>query len=411
MKIIETPIEELRHYLEQISILLVTATDIETNEVINNLFPFPNAIGVIQISSGNQTYYIGVFGIYGVAVVQSGMGAVGSNASLITTLRAIDLFKPKAVIMIGIAFGIDSEKQHIGDVIVSSHIIPYENARIGKERVFRSELPPASSLLLNRVKQIRDWNFPVSRDRYAKLYVGPILSGEKLLDNITFRNDLANAFPNAIGGEMESAGVYAASNEKKIDWLIIKGICDFADGEKTKNKKEYQAIAIKSVVSFTERVLNIRYGFIELGFIPLRNSQREEPKTTGTSLLTDLIALFDAIEKQDIEKAQNTFNVVARQVVQTDVENKYNKEVSTLQMLVPKHVLHSFERRIDTCWTMYNQVLATDDEYLPTDSDNASIALQKCICRELNRLLIVNGEIPNGFMLDYWGKYKCRPKS
>lgn len=411
MKIVETSIENLGPYLEQTSILLVTATDIETKEVFDNLLPLPNATGVIQIFSGNQTYYIGMFGIYGVAVVQSIMGAVGNNASLITTLRAIDLFKPKAVIMIGIAFGIDSEKQHIGDVIVSSHIIPYENARLGKARVFRSELPPASALLLNRVKQVRDWNFPVSRNRNAKLYVGPILSGEKLIDNITFRNDLVNAFPNAIGGEMESAGVYAASNERKIDWLIIKGICDFADGEKSKNKKEFQAIAIKSVVNFTERILNIRYGFIELGFKPLRDSTKEEPKTTDASLLTDLIALFDAIDKQGKDKAPSTFKVVARQVVQTEVEKKYNDEVLTLQMLVPTTVLNSFERRIDRCWTMYNQVLATDDEYLPTDIDDASVALQKCICRELNRLLIVNGGIPDGRMLNYWEKYKCKPKS
>ncbi len=411
MRIIENPIEKLESHLSDISVLLVTATDIETEELINNLLPLPNEDGVIQIFFENQTYYLGIFGIYGVVVVQSEMGAVGKNASLITTLRAIELCKPKAVIMVGIAFGIDSEKQNIGDVIISSHIIPYEIARIGKERFFRSELPPASSLLLNRVRQIRDWKFPVSHEIYAKLYVGPLLSGEKLIDNIAFRNDLVRAFPNAIGGEMESAGVYSAANEKRIDWLIIKGICDFADGEKSKNKKEYQRIAIKSAVNFTERVLNIRFGFAELGFKPLRDSKETEPTTTKTSLLKDLMALFDTIDKQTERKASNTFKVVARQIVQTETNNKYNEEVSQLQMLIPDEVLTTFERRIERCWKMYNTVLATENDYLPTDIDDASLALQKCICRELNRLLMVNGEIPNGHMLNYWDKYKCKTRN
>ena len=410
MKVIEKPIEKFESHLSNISVLLVTATDGETEELVNNFLPLPNEEGVIQVFFEGETYYLGILGIYGVVVVQSEMGAVGRNSSLITTLRAIELCKPKAVIMVGIAFGIDSEKQNIGDVIISSHIIPYEIARIGKDRIFRSELPPASSLLLNRARQIRDWKFPVSREVYAKLYVGPLLSGEKLIDNIDFRNDLVNAFPNAIGGEMEGVGVYSAANEKKIDWLIIKSICDFADGEKSKNKREYQSIAIKSAVSFTQRVLNIRFGFAELGFKPLRDSKETEPTTTKTSLLKDLMALFDTIDKQAERKESNTFKVVARQIVQTEIDDKYEVEVSQLQMLIPDEVLTTFERRIERCWKMYNAVLATDD-YLPTDIDNASLALQKCICRELNRLLIVNGEIPNGHMLNYWNKYKCQTRN
>ncbi|MBP7260533.1 MAG: hypothetical protein KBB37_04535 [Bacteroidia bacterium] len=404
---IEMSQEKIEYFKHSISVLLVTATDTEAAESINNLKPLPNESAIIQMFSGSQTYYIGTLGIYGVVLVQSEMGSIGRNSSLLTTLRAIEIWEPKAIIMVGVAFGIDSKKQQIGDVIVSSHIIPYENSRIGKEIVFRSELPPSSTILLNRIRQIRDWKFPVSHNQFAKLYVGPILSGEKLIDNISFRNDLIRAFPNAIGGEMESVGVYGAANEKKIDWLIIKSICDFADGEKGKFKKEFQSIAIKSAISFTERVLNIRSGFGELGFKPLKESSSTDPTITYKDRLKDLMALFDAIATQPKEKDGNIFKVAARQIVQTEVESKYDSNVSRLQMLIPKNVLESFEMRIERCWTMYNKVLVADREYLPDDIDDSSYALQKCICRELQRLLFVNGDIPDGLMQQYWDKYKC----
>lgn len=404
---IEMSNEQIDLLKQDISLLLVTATDTESNEALNNLRPLPSQPAIIQIFNNNLTYYIGTLGIYGVVLVQSEMGAVGRNSSLLTTLRAIEVWEPKAIVMVGIAFGIDSKRQHIGDVIVSSHIIPYENSRIGRDVVFRSELPPSSTILLNRIRQIRDWKFPVSHTDFAKLYVGPILSGEKLIDNLTFRNDLVKAFPNAIGGEMESAGVYAAANEKRIEWIIIKSICDFADGEKGKFKAELQSIAIKSAISFTERVLNIRSGFRELGFKPLKESSITDPTFTYEDRLKDLVALFDAIANQPKAKGENIFKVAARQIVQTEVENKYDSSVSALQMLIPSNVLESFERRIERCWANYNEVLTTERGYLPLEIDDASYALQNCICRELQRLLLVNGEIPNGLMQQYWNKYKC----
>lgn len=407
MRVLELSTEKMKDYLDKISVLIVTATKVESDELIENLVPFPGEERIIQFFAGNQTYYLGILGIYGVVMVQSEMGAVGRDSALITTLRAIEIWQPKAIIMIGIAFGIDSQSQHIGDVIVSSHIIPYENSRVGKERIFRAELPPASSLLLNRIKQIRDWNFPVSRSAYAKLYVGPILSGEKLIDNKQFRDDLVRAFPNAIGGEMESAGVYAAASEKKKDWVIIKSICDFADGEKNNNKKEYQAIAIKAAVSFAKRMLSIRYGFADLGFEALIETNELEPSSTSETNLRDLVALFDAIEKHGKEKPSDALKVIARQIVQTDADNQYSSDANSLKMLIPSHVLASFENRISKCWAMYNEVLASGNGYLPAEIDNASEALMQCICRELRRLLKVNGEIPEGKLRNYWLKYRC----
>jgi hypothetical protein len=49
----------------------------------------------------------------------------------------------------------------------------------------------------------------------------------------------------AIGGEIESAGLHIrdSRNTYRIDWVMIKAICDFADGNKDLNKEEDLKIA------------------------------------------------------------------------------------------------------------------------------------------------------------------------
>ncbi|SJZ84787.1 hypothetical protein [Sediminibacterium ginsengisoli] len=81
----------MQTFVNQIDVLLVTATDIESNEILENMLPIDGATNLIVTSVGNHTYYIGTFGLYNIALVQSGMGAVGQNSSLLTSIRAIEV--------------------------------------------------------------------------------------------------------------------------------------------------------------------------------------------------------------------------------------------------------------------------------------------------------------------------------
>ncbi len=84
------------------------------------------------------------------------------------------------------------------------------------------------------------------------MHFGTILSGEKLVDNPEFRAELLEMRPEAIGGEMEGAGLCAAAANHKVEWILVKAICDWGDG--TKDKK-YQKMAAEHAVSFVEHVL------------------------------------------------------------------------------------------------------------------------------------------------------------
>src|SRR3569833_2334329 len=60
-----------------------------------------------------------------------------------------------------------------------------------------------------------------------------------LLGPLRYRDQLKAAHPDAIGGEMEGSGIYAAAMRGKIDWALVKGICDWGHGK----SDEYQHVA------------------------------------------------------------------------------------------------------------------------------------------------------------------------
>jgi hypothetical protein len=60
-----------------------------------------------------------------------------------------------------------------------------------------------------------------------RVHFGPMLSLNTLLDSATLRDRLVTGEPDAIGGEMEGVGVYAAAARRKVDWILVKSISDW----------------------------------------------------------------------------------------------------------------------------------------------------------------------------------------
>ncbi len=180
---------------------------------------------------------LGKIGNYAVALVRCEAGASGRQGSQATLNVALPRLKPRAVIAVGIAFGSSRDKQSFKDVLISTRIIPYEPQRVGAERVdYRGPQPESGLVLRDRLNQLRETDSIAG----VRVHLGPLLAGEKLLDNRAKTSQLFEQFRDAIGGEMEGAGIYAAADREGIEWIIIKGIVDFADGTKS---DDYQASA------------------------------------------------------------------------------------------------------------------------------------------------------------------------
>jgi nucleoside phosphorylase len=58
-----------------------------------------------------------------------------------------------------------------------------------------------------------------------------MLSGEKLIDDPAFKARLLALEPEAIGGEMEGSGILDACLRNTTRWIIVKGICDWAENK------------------------------------------------------------------------------------------------------------------------------------------------------------------------------------
>jgi nucleoside phosphorylase len=257
-------------------LLLVTATSLETLHLHNELKPFDTNDSILKINYGNYTYYIGEFGNYLAVHVQCGtMGSISRDSSITTISDAISLFNPKITLMIGIAFGVDHTDQNIGDVLVSECITPYNFKKIQNGRdTIRTNDAPSSKLLINKFKNVLGWEFLLKDGLKAKNIIAPILSGEELINDIKRRNELVKEKPTAKGGEMEGVGLSTAA-DGKCEWILVKGICDFADGNKDKDKDANQVLAMRSAVSLCKEVFSSKTAFESIDLNPIKTLQNE----------------------------------------------------------------------------------------------------------------------------------------
>ena len=250
----ETAEEECNLIKSEIDVVLITATDTELKAVVNLLQPLPENQKILLVYSGPETYYIGQFGSWKTVLTKCRMGSIGEGSIILATAQAQRLWNPRAIIMLGIAFGKDPEKQRIADVLVASQIIPYEKQRVQEEKIiYRDPIPPSNTTLLNRFENIQNWEFTCPDGRKSEIKIGPILSGEKLVDDSVFKANLSEQFPQAIGGEMEGAGLCAASGRVGTAWILVKSICDWGDGKK---HKKHQPLAAAAAASLVHHVLS-----------------------------------------------------------------------------------------------------------------------------------------------------------
>jgi nucleoside phosphorylase/tetratricopeptide (TPR) repeat protein len=252
---------------DKADVLIVTVTEVESRAVMD---VFREATGTdARTESSGEEHYLDLGEINGdrVFMALSGMGTGGIGGSQERIRKAIEALKPGAVIMIGIAFGIDEQKQAIGDVLVSERLMLYDLQRRGTDAdgklhiIARGDRPSAAPRLVNwlRVAGLQ-W------DR-ATVRRGLILSGEHLVDNVDHRSELLALEEEAIGGEMEGAGLYVACHNK-VDWVLVKAICDWADGKKKVRRKVRQKKAANNAAAFVLHALQQA---------PLKQMRREIP--------------------------------------------------------------------------------------------------------------------------------------
>ena len=210
-----------------------------------------------RINRSFRYYDLGQVGSYQrVLAVKTEIGPFSQGGSAARALMAVAETKATAIISVGMAFGVNRGQQRHGDVLVSSALFTYDDRlvhstkrRCGKSDY--SELEPyyAKASLLNSLRSLSSRNEWNNRVRF-----GPMLTGGARIHCRKFRDELVKALSREderiIGGEMEGAGLLAASDPDAPTWVVVKGICDFADRRRDEEFEVWRDSACENAARF-----------------------------------------------------------------------------------------------------------------------------------------------------------------
>ena len=146
-----------------------------------------------------------------------------------------------------VAFGLPEPVQVMAPFGLDVSLTLTEAVQAGTQPLLRFIPPIGDIVTVPLIGADNDW-------QGAKAHFGLVLSGEKLINDPHTRDVLLEAQPEAIGGEMEGAGLYAAAREAKVDWILVKAICDWADGNKN---DDAQPLAAHNAAQFVKHVLRL----------------------------------------------------------------------------------------------------------------------------------------------------------
>jgi nucleoside phosphorylase len=222
--------------------VILTALSEEHQAVEAHLKPVGQAARLSEYKHEDGTVYTcGQFKAqsctWNVAIAQIDMG----NASAgIEAIRAIERFKPRVILFVGVAGGIKDVR--VGDVVAASIVYGYECGKVIDDRTLpRPKLGEADYDLKQRAQaeaRKDDWREQIrlgsSSDAAPTAYVKPLAAGEKVIASrkAEVYEYLREYYDDAIAVEMEGFGFLKATQQvKNVSAMVIRGISDLLDGK------------------------------------------------------------------------------------------------------------------------------------------------------------------------------------
>lgn len=203
-----------------------------------------------------------------VATTSSSMGL---TAASIATTQLVLQFRPRIVVMVGIAAGTKDGGKQFGDVLVADPSIDYNSGKVVRQNGIRDFQPDpypiglnarlrslllrhkASGLLMDQIRM--NWAGPVPPGA-NRLHVGPLGAADQVIDDAERIVEIQRNWRKLIGLEMETYGVYRACHEApepKPRFVSFKSVCDFA-AEKSDSWQSYAAyVAAEFAVRFLKQ--------------------------------------------------------------------------------------------------------------------------------------------------------------
>ena len=214
----------IKRILPICKLLIITANPIE-RAVLHHKVTDSGSCVLIRSICNTTAFYVFKWGKYWVVHIHQGdTGAEKDLGTSIAINEALKYFTPNVIISLGVAFGIDYNIQHIGNVLVSRRLFPYSDNKRDEDKV-----KPARS----QDKTIDDWLHVRLQNTIGfmdDVTYGDILSGGSVMSSCEEKDRICAGYTEEdfiIGGEMEGNAVFQCTKRMGIPGVVIKGICDF----------------------------------------------------------------------------------------------------------------------------------------------------------------------------------------
>lgn len=190
---------------------------------------------------------------------------MGHLEALNATKDAINRWRPRYVFLVGIAGGIKRNGVSVGDVLISDQVIDYELQSVKKKaESYRFSVHRAEPQLVGAAQNFLgdDWLQLISIPRpypgVPKRHVGPIATGNKVIETESVIDQLLNSWPKLIGIEMEAGGVASGCFQAatRPGFFMVRGVSDLADENKqTEEVKAWRSYACDVAASYAIALL------------------------------------------------------------------------------------------------------------------------------------------------------------
>lgn len=268
----------------------------------------------VQEEEEPLTYYVGTLPIPGeerpFTIVVTQLIDMGNPDAAIATTKVIRRWRPRNVLMVGIAGGAKG-KLALGDVVVSQYAHYYEPAKLtpdGPEhrgRQFNSDL-----VLYARAQhyEAADWKGEINSARpdvggeatMPEVKFGPIACGENVVANLGELENIRRQCPKMVAIAMEGAGVAMAvlSTSSPPCYLEIRGISDYAGPDKNDGWHDYAANA---AAAFT------------IGFLRSRPFPPPEQNAAQTKAASTLVMIAQSLRSISADELMPVIDDDAKQ--------------------------------------------------------------------------------------------------
>src|SRR3989442_15995761 len=160
----------------------------------------------------------------GLVVMVAGVGKV---AAAMAAQYACDVFKPRCMVAIGLAGGVEDDVRP-GQVIVASGAAQHDmDARPLTDA--KGVIPGLGLSIIQADAAVAEKLLLASRFESKDARSGVVLTGDRILTARAIRDGVVRDFPDGACVDMETAAVAQVAHQNGLPWSALRVISDFAD--------------------------------------------------------------------------------------------------------------------------------------------------------------------------------------